>query len=107
MQQLFAADTWQGTTVDDVATISSLTPLITNVIKAIVVFSGVVLFVMLLVGGFLFLFSAGDQKKLEKAKGTITGAFTGLLVLVGSYLILLLIEKITGVKVTTFGIQVP
>lgn len=113
MSLLAQAPTWGALekalptdTVADVATIGSLTTLISNVITAIVMLSGVVLFIMLLVGGFSFLFSGGDQKKLEKAKGTITNAFVGLLVLVGSYLILLLVEKITGVSVTTFGILI-
>ena len=113
MSLLAQAPTWgalqtAGTDpVADVATIGSLATLISNIIHAIVMFSGVVLFVMLLVGGMSFLFSGGDQKKLEKAKGTLTGAFVGLLVLVGSYLILKLIQTITGVNVTTFGIQIP
>lgn len=112
MQQLFAAEQWQGLVesspgaVADVATIGSLATLISNIITAIVMFSGVVLFVMLLVGGMNFLFSGGDQKKLEKARGTITNAFIGFVVLVGSYLILKLIHTITGVDVTTFGIQI-
>lgn len=113
MSLLAQAPTWEALeksspdAVADVATIGSLATLISNIITAIVVFSGVVLFVMLLVGGFSYLFSGGDQKKLEKAKGTLTGAFAGLLVLVGSYLILKLISTITGVDVTTFGIQIP
>lgn len=112
MEQLFAADLWQGleksspNAVADVATIGSLTTLVSNIIRAVIMFSGVVLFVMLLSGGISFLFSGGDQKKLEKAKGTITNAFIGLIVLVGSYLILKLIQTITDVDVTTFGIQI-
>ncbi len=106
MEKLFAAEQWQGT-VDDVATIGSLTTLVANIIRAVVAFSGVVLFVMLLVGGMSFLLSGGDQKKLEKAKGTLTGAFTGLLLLVGGYLILLAIDKFTGVTVTKFNLQIP
>lgn len=94
-------------TVADVATIGSLTALITNIIRAIVAFSGIILFIMLVVGGMSFLFSGGDQKKLEKAKGTITNAFLGLIVLVGSYLILKLIEQFTGITLTTFTIQLP
>ena len=109
MSLLAQAPTWSqlqpgGDGTTDVATIGSLVSLITNAINAIVMLSGVVLFVMLLVGGMSFLLSGGDQKKLEKAKGTLTGAFAGLLVLVGSYLILKLIQTITGVNVTTFGI---
>jgi len=112
MSLLAQAPTWSqlqpdGDGTTDVATIGSLVSLITNAINAIVMLSGVVLFVMLLVGGMSFLLSGGDQKKLEKAKGTLTGAFAGLLVLVGSYLILKLIQTITGVNVTTFGIQIP
>jgi hypothetical protein len=72
-----------------------------------VAFSGVILFIMLIIGGMSFLFSGGDQKKLEKAKGTITNAFVGLVVLIGSYLVLLLIKQFTGIDVTTFGIQIP
>ncbi len=110
MSLLAQAPTWEalqtaGTDpVADVATIGSLTTLITNVIRAIVAFSGVVLFVMLLVGGMSFLFSGGDQKKLEKAKGTLTAAFMGLLILVGSFLILKFIQTFTGVNITTFSI---
>jgi hypothetical protein len=113
MEHLLAqAPTWSAlqkaspTDVADVATIGSLTTLVSNIIRALVMFSGVVLFVMLLSGGMSFLFSGGDQKKLEKAKGTITNAFIGLVVLVGSYLILRLIKTITGVDVTTFGLQI-
>ena len=111
MSLLAQAPTWTqlesaGDGPGDVATIGSLTSLITNLIRSIVALSGVVLLVMLLAGGISFLFSGGDQKKLEKAKGTITNALIGFTVLVGSYLILLLIEKFTRVTVTTFGIQI-
>jgi hypothetical protein len=110
MEQLFAQAPTLGALgsgpdgVEDVATIGSLTSLITNIINAVVAFSGIVLFIMLVVGGMNYLLSGGDQKKLEKAKGTITGAITGFVVLVASYLVLKLIETITGVNVTTFGI---
>ncbi len=82
----------------DVATISSLVSVFGNVIRAVTAFAGVVLFVMLVIGGFTFLFSGGDQKKLEKAKGTISNAIIGLALLVGSYLILLIIQKVTGIQ---------
>ena len=89
----------------DIATIGSLTSLFTNILQAIAVFAGIVFFIMMLVGGFSFLFSGGDQKKLEKAKGTLTNAIIGLIILIGGYLILRLIEIITGISVTTFTIN--
>jgi len=109
MEQLFAAVVeWQGLAGPDgdVATIGSLASLITNIINAVVMLSGVVLFVMLLSGGMSYLLSGGDQKKLEKAKGTLTGAFIGLLVIVSGYLILKLISVITGVDVTQFVLEI-
>ncbi len=88
--------------------ISCLPQLFTNIVSAIVALSGVALFIMLLVGGFNFLFAGGDQKKLEQARGTLTGAIIGLVVIVSAYLILNTIGIFTGVTdVTKFRITVP
>lgn len=87
--------------VGGVATIQCLVPLIANVIQAVVSLGAVALFIMLLVGGFNFLFSAGDQKKLETARGTVTQAITGIIIMSIAYLIIRTIELFTGVHITT------
>lgn len=115
MQLLTQVPTWSGLQTapgdktPDVATIGSLASVFSNIIQFIVVISGVLLFIMFIIGGFTFLFSGGDQKKVEQAKGTLTNAVLGLVVLVSSYLILLVIQNLTGVKtdLTIFQIQVP
>ena len=89
---------------DDVASIKCIEPLLINIIGAIVSLAAVAFFVMLLVGGFNFLFSGGDPKKLEGAKNTLTYAVTGLVVIVAGYLILKTVEVFTGVNVTNFQI---
>lgn len=89
---------------DVVATISCLEPLFAKVVQAAAALAGVALFVMLLVGGFKFLFSGGDQKQLEGAKGTVTHAILGLAVIAVAYLILRTIEVFTGVRVTNFSV---
>ncbi len=94
-----------GNAGDGVATIGSLASVFSNILQAVVALSGVVLFVMLVIGGFNFLFSGGDQKKLEKAKGTVTSAIVGLIVLICAYLILFFIKTFTGVDVTKFNLQ--
>ncbi len=81
----------------DVATIQCLEVLFTRVVTAVVELAGVLLFIMLLVGGFTFLFSGGDQKKLETARGTITNAIIGLVIIVSAYLILKTISTFTGI----------
>lgn len=80
----------------DVATIQSLETLFKNIITAVVSLTGIALFIMLLVGGFSFLFSGGDQKKLEQARGTITNAIIGLVIVVAAYLIIRIISVFTG-----------
>jgi hypothetical protein len=107
-----AAEDWQDTyhvTGDtgtgDVATIGSLVSVFKNIVGAVVVFVGVVLFVMLVIGGFNFLFSGGDPKQVQKAQGTISAAIIGLVVVVSAYVILNLVFKFTGVDVTKFSIQ--
>jgi len=97
MEKIIAASTWNNLENSDVATIGSFSVLFANIVQAIAALSGVVLFIMLLMGGFSFLFSGGEPKKLEKAKGTITSALIGLAVLTGAYLILLVIQAVTGI----------
>jgi hypothetical protein len=90
----------------DVATIKCLEPLFVNVASTATALAGVALFLMLIIGGYSFLFAGGDQKKLEKAKGTLTGAVIGLIIIAVAYLIIMAISTITGVKgIETFQIN--
>lgn len=63
--------------------------------------TGVALFVMLVIGGYNFLLSGGDQKKLEAARGTLTNAVIGLVVIVAAYLIIKIVSLFTGVDTVT------
>jgi len=67
-------------------------------------FAGIVLFIVITTGGFKLLISSGDAKKLEMAKKTITTGILGLVIIVSAYLILKVIEVVTGVPVTVFTI---
>ena len=90
---------------EGVATLACLGPLFENIVKTVVAFGGIALFLMLLVGGFNFLFSAGDPKKLEQARGTISQAIIGLVIMSTAYLIINVIGRFTGIEsITTFTI---
>jgi len=95
---------WAGCLQQDAATIQCLEPLFANAIISVAALVGVALFVMLVVGGFKFLLSGGDQKQLESAKNTVTYAIIGLVVIVVAFLILKTIQVFTGVNVTKFEI---
>jgi glucose uptake protein GlcU len=70
-------------------------------------FAGIVLFLLLIIGGFKYITSGGDPKAVEGAKKTLTYAIGGLIVILLSYLILVIIKDITGVDVTKFNVVLP
>lgn len=101
-----AQSAWSGKCVaqGDVATVQGLECLFGNVLQVIVGIAGIVFFVMFINGGFQYLFSSGDQKKVATASSTLTMAIMGLVGVVASYLILKLIQTITGANITNFVI---
>ena len=92
------------TPVDGIAIIANLGCIFQNVVQVLLGLAGIVLFILLLTGGFKYITSGGDPKAVESAQKTITYAIGGLLLILLSYLILVLIRTITGVDVTQFKI---
>ena len=90
--------------VNGIATISNFSCVFSGLVKSLLGLTGIVLFVLLLVGGFKYITSGGDPKAVEGAQKTLTYALGGLIVILLSYLILVLIKTITGVDVTQFKI---
>jgi hypothetical protein len=66
-----------------------------------------VVFIMLLLGGFSFLTAGGDPKANEGAKKTITYAILGLAMMIMAWFALQLIQAFTGVNVSIFNILFP
>jgi hypothetical protein len=99
-----AQSAWSGRCVaqGDVATIQGFECLFGNILQVIVGLAGIIFFVMFINGGFQYLFSSSDQKKVAAASSTLTMAILGLVGVVASYLILQFIKKITGADVTNF-----
>ncbi len=66
----------------------SLTDAFQNLYTYIISIAGVIALVGLIIGGVLYLTSAGDPEKLSKARKQILAAFLGIVILLSSYLIL-------------------
>ena len=81
----------------DAPTLDKLGDVFGSLVSALLALGGVVLFIMLLSGGFKFLTSGGDPKAVEGAKKTMTYAIIGVVLLAASYLILKILSDITGV----------
>lgn len=77
-------------------TLDKLADIFNNLVSVLIAVGGVVLFFMIISSGFKYLTSGGDPKAAEGAKKTLTYAVSGLLLLIGSYLLIQIIGGITG-----------
>jgi hypothetical protein len=98
---------WSDATGNAPATLKDLEVVFYNVVAVIMAAAGIVFFIMLVMGGFKFMTAGGDPKNLESAKGTLTNAVAGLVLVALSYLILVTISYFTGSQITNFRITPP
>lgn len=86
------------------ATLKGFEGLFQNLVGAILGLAGIVLFLMLIMGGFRYITAGGDPKNAEAARKTITYAIAGIMFIALAFLILRFIKEITGAQVTQFKI---
>ena len=84
--------------------LAGLEQVFSNVVEVALALAGIVLFIMLLSGGFKYITAGGDPKGVEGAKKTLTYAIGGMVLLAMAFLILRFIQEFTGVDVTKFRI---
>jgi len=92
-------------TVDGVATIKGFEWIFQNVVASVLFAAAIALFIMLLYGGFKYLTSAGNPESVASAQKTLTYAIIGIVLIALSYLILVIIQYMTGANVTTFSVN--
>lgn len=61
--------------------------------------AGILLFILLLASGFEFLTSGGDEKKLQQAKGRITAALVGFIIIVAAYWLTQIVEFLFHIQI--------
>ncbi len=88
----------------DVVQLRDLECIFFNLVNVILAFAGIVLFIVIVIGGFKYITSGGNPQSVDGAKKTITYAIGGVVLLALAYLILVLIKQFTGVDVTRFQI---
>jgi len=91
----------------DAASIPQLENLFTRLLAISVGLAFVALTILLVWAGIKFIISGGDSKAIHQAWDVITWAFLGILFLGLAWLIVVLIESFTGVRVTDFSLQFP
>ncbi len=70
----------------DLGTANSETA-ISTIINTVLGFLGIIALVVILLGGFKWMTSGGNDEKIKKAKGTLMAGVTGLIIVLAAYVI--------------------
>jgi len=89
------------------ATFVDLESVFGSLVSAVMGFAAIVLFLMIVSGGYKYLTSGGNPESAAAGRRTITYAIAGVLLIAASALILTIIKAITGADVTNFAINGP
>lgn len=109
MERIFANNPIPSVAISQVFSPASKFPdfgsLVNILLKNALVVAGIICLVLLILGGFGFIVSAGgDAKAKEKGKNMITSALTGLILIIAAYWIIEIIQIILGVNILNPGI---
>ena len=85
-----------GLTGGDTNYPTDLGSLISTILKIAFPAAGIILLLLLLAGGFSLMTSSGDPKKMQAAKGQITSAVIGFVIVFASYWITQIAGLILG-----------
>ncbi|MDO8503752.1 MAG: hypothetical protein Q7S60_03605 [bacterium] len=78
--------------------------IIVGLIRLLVIGAAVVFFIWLILGGIKWISSSGDKTKMEEARGQITAALVGLVIVFSAWAIAQLIKTLFGVDFTSLVI---
>jgi Type IV secretion system pilin len=74
----------------------SLSDLIVNVIRLMLLFAGAIAVVFVIIGGYQYIASGGNEETAEKGKKTLINAIIGVVVIVLAYAIINVIVNLVG-----------
>jgi len=86
---------------------TALAIFIKNALNAVYIVVGLITFIYLILGGFKYVTAAGDTKVVQEASKQITGAITGLVIIIASYAFVSVIGIVLGVPIFTPVFKAP
>lgn len=94
---------------NQLATVGNLTvvSILQAVIRFILLVAFVLAFIFLLIGGIRWITAGGDEKGVERARGMITAALIGLVVVLIAFALIKLVETFFGVTIISGNICIP
>jgi len=76
-----------------------LVNLISTVISFLTIIAGLAFILYFVLGAIAWITSSGDQQKLDAAKGQMTSAAIGLIIVVASYAIIGIVGRVVGLDI--------
>lgn len=80
--------------------------LIPSLVGLVLVIGSIVFFFVFIIGAIQWMVSGGDKAAVEQARGKVTNALVGLVILFSAFAIVLAVETFFGVDILTIDIGV-
>ncbi len=93
-----------GENLKNMSGTSFVQKLVSGIVSFIFIIGTLVFFFVLITGAIKWISSGGDKQKVEEARGTITSAIIGLVILFATFAIIKLIETFFGISILTLDI---
>lgn len=84
---------------NDIRPINNVISVIRNAIRFVLLVAFILAFVFLIIGGIRWITAGGDEKAVAGARGMITAALIGLVVVLVSYALIILVERFFNVTI--------
>ncbi len=81
--------------------------LLGNIIGIIFIVAALIFFFMLLIGGVQWMLSGGDKGGTEAARGRITAALIGLVIVFAAWAIVTIVQQFFGITIVGGDIKIP
>lgn len=79
--------------------ITSIGTLLSGIISFVFILAAIIFFFMLVLGGIQWMISGGDKNATEQARGRITAALIGLIIVFAAWAITKLMEQFLGIDI--------
>lgn len=83
----------QFSTTGQVTKSQNLSQLISNVVKLILSVALAIAILFVIIGGYQYITSAGNEEKSTKGRQTLTNAIIGIIIIIFSYMIVTVIDR--------------
>jgi len=77
------------------------------IVRIIIIAAFIVAFIFLLIGGLRWITAGGDEKAVAGARGMVTGALIGLVIVLAAFAIIRLIEFFFNVNIISGALTIP